>query len=685
MFAALQGCRVATGKLTTIVVVDVAGFSAMAEADEAAAIAAVARLGERAAKSAEHHGGRIFNASGDSLMMEFANAFGAVHSALELAAVSDPPIRVAVHTGEVSPMPTGDLLGRGVSVAARLQAHARPGIVIVSEDTRKALRGPLVDKLVAKGAVKLEKMDESIGIYELPVDANAGARRPLSRKQMIWLGGGAALAVVALALVAWPLFSREPQPRVAVLSLTTAEDAALQGIAEGVAEDANAALRARGIDTLARDARSDAPREQMLDRARGSGAPFALEGAVERADDIVRITVSVARTSDRAMLWSEVVEGPVEASAALRQRAAAHGVSAMSCAVRAGPAAPLDTYALLLGACARSDDRDARAQNRDALSQVVAQAPDHALARGMLAAETAALLDTASDPQRQELRGEIHSNAERALRLDRSIGEAYLALERIEPRRRWDARERTLQQGLDQDERSSALSTEYSALLFEVGRYDDALAFARNASTLEPLSLNKRIGVASILLQNGDIESARDIAEGLEDVWQDDPNLWLLRLRVAFWGETYDDALALINAPASQIRSTRARQCWRYAVDAMRTQAETPARAAAVRQVVECSNTGDLPTAQALMQYSALGELDEAFALARQRFEDERRAGEEVLFSAATRPMRNDPRFMPLMRDIGLLAYWRLSGHWPDFCRDPGLPYRCQAEAQRLL
>lgn len=674
-----------TARLTTIVVVDVVGFSAMSEADEDAAIAAVARLGERCAKVASEHGGRIFNTSGDAVMMEFSSAFGAVHAALDLAAISDPPIRVAVHTGEVSPMPTGDLLGRGVSVAARLQSHARPGVVIVSEDTRKALRGPLVDKLVSKGSVKLEKMDESIGIYELANDANAGARRPLTRKQMIWLGGGAAAALVVLALIAWPLFSREPQPRVAVLSLTSPQEAALQGVAEGVAEDAATALRARGIDTVARDSSSDAPREQMLDRARGSGAPFALEGAIERSEQTVRITVAVARTSDRATLWSEVIEGPEETMAALRQRAAAHGVSAIACAVRTGTAAPVSVYPLVLGACARGDDRDARGQNRDALSQAVAQAPDLALARGMLAAETAALLETASDPQRLELRNEIHSNAERALRQDRGVGEAYLALERIEPRRRWDARERTLQQGLEQDERNAALSTEYAGLLFEVGRFDDALAFARNASTLEPLSLHKRTIVGSILLQNGDIESARDIADQLTDVWPDDPNLWLLRLRIAFWGETYDDALTLINAPASQIRSNRARQCWRYAIDAMRAAASTLARTAAVRQLVDCSNTGDLPTAQALMQYSALGELDEAFALARQRFEDERRGGEEVLFSAATSPMRADARFMPLMRDLGLLAYWRLSGNWPDFCREPNLPYRCQAEAQRLL
>jgi hypothetical protein len=84
---------------------------------------------------------------------------------------------------------------------------------------------------------------------------------------------------------------------------------------------------------------------------------------------------------------------------------------------------------------------------------------------------------------------------------------------------------------------------------------------------------------------------------------------------------------------------------------------DTIARAAASRQVVDCVNTGDLPTAQALMQYSRQGQLDEAFALARLRFGDEQRGGEDVLFGEATSAMRADPRFMPLMRELGLLGY----------------------------
>jgi len=33
---------------------------------------------------------------------------------------------------------------------------------------------------------------------------------------------------------------------------------------------------------------------------------------------------------------------------------------------------------------------------------------------------------------------------------------------------------------------------------------------------------------------------------------------------------------------------------------------------------------------------------------------------------------------------VGLVDYWRTSGHWPDFCFEPGLPYDCKAEAAKL-
>jgi hypothetical protein len=39
---------------------------------------------------------------------------------------------------------------------------------------------------------------------------------------------------------------------------------------------------------------------------------------------------------------------------------------------------------------------------------------------------------------------------------------------------------------------------------------------------------------------------------------------------------------------------------------------------------------------------------------------------------------------MPLMKKLGLVDYWRTSGHWPDFCSEPGLPYDCKVEAAKF-
>jgi hypothetical protein len=38
-----------------------------------------------------------------------------------------------------------------------------------------------------------------------------------------------------------------------------------------------------------------------------------------------------------------------------------------------------------------------------------------------------------------------------------------------------------------------------------------------------------------------------------------------------------------------------------------------------------------------------------------------------------------------LARKLGYVAYWRATGHWPDFCNEPTLPYDCRVEADKTL
>ena len=39
---------------------------------------------------------------------------------------------------------------------------------------------------------------------------------------------------------------------------------------------------------------------------------------------------------------------------------------------------------------------------------------------------------------------------------------------------------------------------------------------------------------------------------------------------------------------------------------------------------------------------------------------------------------------MKIISRWGQFDYWRKSGHWPDFCFEPGLAYDCKVEASKL-
>jgi class 3 adenylate cyclase len=62
-------------RLTTIVALDVAGYSARTEADEAKTTAEVAALRRVIEGIATAQGGRVFNTAGDGFMLEFGSSW----------------------------------------------------------------------------------------------------------------------------------------------------------------------------------------------------------------------------------------------------------------------------------------------------------------------------------------------------------------------------------------------------------------------------------------------------------------------------------------------------------------------------------------------------------------------------------------------------------------------------------
>ncbi len=162
-------------RLAAIFCADVAGYTRLMSADEAATLRLLASYREVTDRLIAQHGGRIANTAGDSILAEFPSAVDALQCALgiqdRLMALSEQVpeerrirFRIGLHVGEVT-VRGRDLLGDGVNIAARLQALAAPGSVCLSDTahqfTHRAVPLPFEDL----GPQRVKNLDAPVRAY----------------------------------------------------------------------------------------------------------------------------------------------------------------------------------------------------------------------------------------------------------------------------------------------------------------------------------------------------------------------------------------------------------------------------------------------------------------------------------------------------------------------------------------
>ena len=220
-------------RLTTIVAIDVVGFSTLSARDEEHALEL---LGQRMATTGsivQHHRGRVFKATGDGLLAEFASPVEAVRAALETqeamraANASAGPddqltLRIGVNLGDV--VESGDdLMGDAVNVAVRLESIAPHGGICVSSAIYEQIIGKLTLGAEDMGEQHVKNIPRPIHAYRLTLQGAPPARAPdptpahKGSSRLVMFGGIAAVAVIAAAVGAWLMHGRMgPAPPTAV-------------------------------------------------------------------------------------------------------------------------------------------------------------------------------------------------------------------------------------------------------------------------------------------------------------------------------------------------------------------------------------------------------------------------------------------------------------------------------------
>lgn len=150
-------------RIAAILAADMVGFSRLIERDEAGTLARQKRhrldlIDPMIAK----YNGRVVKLTGDGMLAEFGSVVDAVQCAVSVqkdmaAREADQPedrrirYRIAVNLGDVV-FDDGDVYGDGVNIAARLEALAPPGGIVVS--------GPVYDMLKSQVEVGYRSMGE---------------------------------------------------------------------------------------------------------------------------------------------------------------------------------------------------------------------------------------------------------------------------------------------------------------------------------------------------------------------------------------------------------------------------------------------------------------------------------------------------------------------------------------------
>src|SRR5262245_47737097 len=267
-------------------------------------------LNQRLAPAATCRGGRVVRLKGDGSLVEFASAVDALAAAIAFQQTmieanrgqpDDQAIvfRIGLHLGDVI-VEGDDIYGDAVNVAARLEAEAPAGGIVVSRAVREAVTGRLKVSLHALGELALKNIERPIRAFRAEWSAED------------WPAHSVASQAPASPKEPTPALALPEKPSIAVLPFQNMSgDPEQEYFADGMVEEIITALsRFKSLFVIARNSSFTFKGRAVDIKEVGGrlGVRYVLEGSVRKALGKVRIAGQLIDALTGAHLWADRFE-----------------------------------------------------------------------------------------------------------------------------------------------------------------------------------------------------------------------------------------------------------------------------------------------------------------------------------------------------------------------------------------
>jgi TolB-like protein len=486
----------------------------------------------------------------------------------------------------------------------------------------------------------------------------------------------------------WWKTSAEPEAASRVAVQPIKELRADASLADSLTDQISTSLSDAHIPTISRTDSESLAGADVDRKLKSLGVGYLLNGTLERSNDALHARLHLDDRARHESLWSYEATGSSDDPAMLNSTIARAIAGVISCAYRAlGPdglteAELLSRYLRVCDLFVNHDDAsDTKSTFElfDDLRLIMAKAPKFAPAQSDFAKFGAYLAPLLPPDQALAVRKEAARAARRALELDPHSADAYVAQEMLLPPTEWAKREALLRKAVLVDPKWPHSNGFLAMLLTETGRMREAAVYGQRAAAAD-LQIDWKPFGARMACDAGQAEGQiPELQSRMSNSPSDADNKWALRWCLFDAGRIRE--AATLDQPSDNPNLDELRRAAERALET-----RNPSDFAKARRVGAALPTDPSSARFVILWSAAVGDVDTAF-----RFADTISPGYpttgilDFLFIPQTASMRRDPRFFTLARRFGLAQFWKATGRWPDFCRDPRVNACRSASSARFI